>query len=116
MSKNCDFRRNRFSEDHTSLDSIKQIMHALSKFLSIAKNSIEVISTTIDLRILSFVKIGEVETVFYWKTYINFSTYLAHTLSYLCGAGPSYLLIMLLSILELHVGWRWQGSSIFLIT
>jgi hypothetical protein len=77
VKKNCDFGRNRCSEGHTSHDSIKQTLHALSKFLSIAKNSIEVISTTTDLLIVSFVQIGEVEIILYWKTYINISAYLA---------------------------------------
>ena len=71
MSKNCDFRRNRCSEGHKSLDSVKQILHALSKFLSIAINSIEVISTTIDLLIVSFVKIGVVEAILCWKIYFT---------------------------------------------
>jgi hypothetical protein len=90
-------------------------LHALSKFLSIAKNSIEVISTTIDLLIVSFMKIGQEEAILYRKIFTDVSAYPAHTLSDFCGAGPRYPFIMLLTILELHVVRRWQGSSLLMV-
>jgi hypothetical protein len=64
---------------------------------------------------LSFVKIGEVEAIFYWRTLINVSAYLAYTLSDLGVAVPCYLFIMLLIILELHVLWSWEGSNLLIM-
>jgi hypothetical protein len=64
---------------------------------------------------LSFVKIGEVEAILYWKTEINFFANIAHTLPDLGVAAPCYLLIKLLRTLELFARCRLGGSNLLMI-